>query len=80
MEDIEAFSAMYRAKLDEAEIAKSIPENTSLEVFTFKSDHSLFLCGSFALFVYARRGIALSKMRQNMVNELLLLIRAYWTC
>ncbi|KAJ0086315.1 hypothetical protein Patl1_08140 [Pistacia atlantica] len=32
MEDIEAFSASYRAKLDEAEIAKSIPENMSLEV------------------------------------------------
>ncbi|KAJ4700889.1 Ribosome maturation factor RimP like [Melia azedarach] len=32
MEDIEAFSTTYRAKLDEAEIAKSIPENISLEV------------------------------------------------
>lgn len=32
MEDIEAFSASYRAKLDEAENAKSIPENISLEV------------------------------------------------
>lgn len=32
MEDIEAFCTTYRARLDEAEIAKSIPENTSLEV------------------------------------------------
>ncbi|XP_030528412.1 uncharacterized protein LOC115739443 isoform X1 [Rhodamnia argentea] len=32
MEDIEAFSATYRARLDEAEAAKSVPENLSLEV------------------------------------------------
>ncbi|XP_058749544.1 uncharacterized protein LOC131622527 isoform X2 [Vicia villosa] len=32
MEDIEAFSTTYRAKLDEAELAKFIPENLSLEV------------------------------------------------
>ncbi|PON76309.1 Ribosome maturation factor RimP [Parasponia andersonii] len=32
MEDIEAFSTTYRARLDEAELAKSIPENISLEV------------------------------------------------
>jgi hypothetical protein len=32
MEDIEAFSATYRARLDEAELNKSIPENVSLEV------------------------------------------------
>ncbi|GAV58827.1 DUF150 domain-containing protein [Cephalotus follicularis] len=32
MEDIEAFTATYRAQLDEAELAKSIPENISLEV------------------------------------------------
>ena len=32
MEDIEAFSATYRARLDEAEGAKSVPENLSLEV------------------------------------------------
>ncbi|KAM1030144.1 hypothetical protein FF1_034026 [Malus domestica] len=32
MEDIEAFSRTYRAKLDEAELAKSVPENLSLEV------------------------------------------------
>ncbi|RDX90430.1 rimP [Mucuna pruriens] len=32
MEDIEAFSTTYRAKLDEAELAKSVPDNISLEV------------------------------------------------
>ncbi|XP_027339279.1 uncharacterized protein LOC113853035 [Abrus precatorius] len=32
MEDIEAFSTTYRAKLDEAEIAKFVPDNLSLEV------------------------------------------------
>jgi len=32
MEDIEAFSATYRAKLDEAELAKSVPDNLCLEV------------------------------------------------
>ncbi|MED6138177.1 hypothetical protein PIB30_119027 [Stylosanthes scabra] len=32
MEDIEAFSTTYRTKLDEAEIAKFVPENLSLEV------------------------------------------------
>ncbi|GMN48379.1 hypothetical protein TIFTF001_017560 [Ficus carica] len=32
MEDIEAFSTTYRAWLDEAELAKSIPENIYLEV------------------------------------------------
>ncbi|PQP94386.1 uncharacterized protein Pyn_15989 [Prunus yedoensis var. nudiflora] len=32
MEDIEAFSRTYRARLDEAELAKSLPENLSLEV------------------------------------------------
>ncbi|KAL5192695.1 Ribosome maturation factor RimP [Glycine soja] len=32
MEDIEAFSATYRAKLDEAELAKSVPDNICLEV------------------------------------------------
>ncbi|KAI3417607.1 uncharacterized protein J3R85_014269, partial [Psidium guajava] len=31
MEDIEAFSSTYRARLDEAEAAKSVPENLSLE-------------------------------------------------
>ncbi|KMT19453.1 hypothetical protein BVRB_1g010830 [Beta vulgaris subsp. vulgaris] len=30
--DIEAFSAAYRTRLDEAELAKTIPENISLEV------------------------------------------------
>ncbi|XP_034676314.1 uncharacterized protein LOC117907062 isoform X1 [Vitis riparia] len=30
--DIQAFSSIYRAKLDEAEIAGSVPENLSLEV------------------------------------------------
>ncbi|KAG4389614.1 hypothetical protein JHK82_015081 [Glycine max] len=32
MEDIEAFSTTYRAKLDEAEIAKVVPDNICLEV------------------------------------------------
>ncbi|KAL4278904.1 hypothetical protein GQ457_03G032110 [Hibiscus cannabinus] len=32
MEDIEAFSVSYRAKLDEAELAKSVAENITLEV------------------------------------------------
>lgn len=32
MEDIEAFSTTYRARLDQAELAKSVPENISLEV------------------------------------------------
>lgn len=32
MEDIEAFSATYRTKLDEAELAKSVPDNICLEV------------------------------------------------
>ncbi|XP_019414265.1 PREDICTED: uncharacterized protein LOC109326069 [Lupinus angustifolius] len=32
MEDIEAFSTTYRAKLDEAELAKFVPENLYLEV------------------------------------------------
>jgi len=32
MEDIEAFSATYRAKLDEAELTKSVPDNLCLEV------------------------------------------------
>ncbi|XP_050236718.1 uncharacterized protein LOC126686622 [Mercurialis annua] len=32
MEDIEAFSTAYRTRLDEAELAKTIPNNLSLEV------------------------------------------------
>ncbi|KAK4758431.1 hypothetical protein SAY87_019732 [Trapa incisa] len=32
MEDIQAFSLSYRTRLDEAEVAKSVPENLSLEV------------------------------------------------
>ncbi|XP_022939572.1 uncharacterized protein LOC111445430 isoform X2 [Cucurbita moschata] len=32
MEDIEAFSSRYRARLDEAELSKTVPENISLEV------------------------------------------------
>jgi hypothetical protein len=36
MEDIEAFSVAYRARLDEAELNKSIPENISLEVPFFQ--------------------------------------------
>ena len=35
MEDIEAFSTTYRARLDEAELAKTITENTTLEVVVF---------------------------------------------
>lgn len=35
MMDIEAFSSAYRARLDEAEAAGSIPKNYSLEVFSF---------------------------------------------
>lgn len=35
MEDIEAFSTTYRARLDQAELAKSVPENISLEVCLF---------------------------------------------
>lgn len=38
MQDIEAFSKTYRARLDEAELAKTVPENISLEVYF------LFLC------------------------------------
>ncbi|XP_019093781.1 PREDICTED: uncharacterized protein LOC109124879 [Camelina sativa] len=34
MEDIEAYSTIYRAKLAEAELAKSIPDNISLEVLS----------------------------------------------
>ena len=33
--DIEAFSTAYRAQLDEAEVAKTIPENIYLEVLVF---------------------------------------------
>ncbi|KAK6246358.1 hypothetical protein SCA6_009448 [Theobroma cacao] len=32
MEDVEAFSVSYRARLDEAELARSVPENITLEV------------------------------------------------
>ncbi|KAL5550208.1 hypothetical protein UlMin_000384 [Ulmus minor] len=32
MEDIQAFSTTYQARLDEAELAKSIPKNVSLDV------------------------------------------------
>ncbi|CAB4319699.1 unnamed protein product [Prunus armeniaca] len=35
MEDIEAFSRTCRARLDEAELAKLVPENLSLEVFFY---------------------------------------------
>lgn len=35
MEDIEAFSTTYRARLDEAEFAKTITENVTLEVVVF---------------------------------------------
>jgi heme/copper-type cytochrome/quinol oxidase subunit 2 len=35
MEDIEAFSTTYRARLDEAELAKTITENITLEVVVF---------------------------------------------
>lgn len=49
MEDIEAFSTTYRARLDEAELAKSIPENLSLEVFCSFLVVSLV---SFSFFIY----------------------------
>ena len=39
MEDIEAFSVSYRARLDEAELARSVPENITLEVM-ISSNHS----------------------------------------
>lgn len=39
MEDIEAFSSTYRAWLGEAEVAKLIPENISLEVCFFFSKY-----------------------------------------
>lgn len=35
MEDIEAFSTTYRAWVDEAELAKIIPNDISLEVMIF---------------------------------------------
>lgn len=35
MTDIDAFSLIYRAKLDEAEVAGSVPENLTLEVCAF---------------------------------------------
>lgn len=39
MEDIEAFSVSYRAKLDEAELARSIAENITLEVMMFRNHY-----------------------------------------
>ena len=42
MTDIEAFSSIYRAKLDEAEIAGSVPENLYLEVCVFSITIYLF--------------------------------------
>lgn len=36
MEDIEAFSVTYRARLDEAQLNRSIPENISLEVSVYQ--------------------------------------------
>lgn len=50
MEDVEAFSTGYRAKLDEAELAKSVPENISLEV--------LFQVSYWILSYVGRRDIA----------------------
>jgi hypothetical protein len=35
MEDIEAFSTTYRARLDEAELAKTITKNITLKVVVF---------------------------------------------
>lgn len=35
IEDIEAFSTTYRARLDEAELAKTMTENITLEVVVF---------------------------------------------
>lgn len=50
MEDIEAFSRAYRAKLDEAEVAKSLPENLSLEVYFYFSLLTFLLPFSWFLF------------------------------
>ena len=50
MEDIEAFSTTYRARLDEAEIAKFVPDNLSLEVlFQVISIWSLLRLGDITL-------------------------------
>lgn len=43
MEDIEAFSTTYRARLGEAELAKTIPENIALEVMAFSYCFCTFL-------------------------------------
>ena len=50
MEDIEAFSVSYRAKLDEAELARSVAENITLEVVIFPK-HYLFSVISFVIVV-----------------------------
>lgn len=55
MEDIEAFSLSYRTRLDEAEAAKSVPENLSLEVMAYvRNDllHSSFILRAFDGWVY----------------------------
>lgn len=44
IEDIEAFSRAYRARLDEAEVAKSVPEDMSLEVFFVSLTICLVFC------------------------------------
>lgn len=46
IEDIEAFSTTYRAKLDEAELTKSVPENLTLEVQFQVSYWHFILCWS----------------------------------
>ena len=53
MEDIEAFSRTYRTRLDEAEIARSVPENLCLEVSTSISllTLSMLSIGALILFV-----------------------------
>lgn len=42
MEDVEAFSVSYRARLDEAELARSVPQNITLEVMMFSNHCYLF--------------------------------------
>ena len=52
MVDIDAFSTTYRARLDEAELAKSIPENISLEVVSLFSMTFSFALSSFFISFY----------------------------
>lgn len=50
MEDVETFSLSYRTRLDEAEVAKSVPNNLSLEVMAYICNDSLH--SSFILVVF----------------------------